>query len=106
MKYFCMVYLRKAKLAEIVYANGKIDAAAIAEANVSDIVEKWDEIVSSIKVTSYNALGAMACDCHPEITYHNGDYYYFGRKINTDIHFLIGFATRYSEKQLSIKLIE
>ena len=92
MKYFCKLKLSKAKVNELVYADGPKDAEAIARANIITLMENWDETFMSAEIFSFYDLGQMACNFHPEITFAHGLYYFSGRKINDDINFNIGFA--------------
>ena len=99
MKYFCKVKLSKAKVNELVYANGSKDAEAIARANVAILLEDWNETYISSEIFSFFTLGQMACNFHEDIMYAQGDYYFNGRKINDDIHFITGFADAYHDAQ-------
>lgn len=100
MKYFVTLKLRQAKLAEVVYANCYTDAESMARANVEDLVDKWDDKITDVSVVSFEDLGSLACIGSDQIKYHNGDYYYFGRKINNDMNFDNGFSKTYNQRNI------
>ena len=95
IKYFVEIQLTKSKLAEVVYANGAKNAEAIAEANSQNIIEQWGEIIRSFNTVSFYELGEMACACHADLIYVNGDYYYKGRKVSENTHFINGYGHAY-----------
>ena len=99
IKYFVEIQLTKSKLAEVVYANGTKNAEAIAEAKSQNIIEQWGEVVRSFTTVSFYELGEMACACHAELTYTNNEYYYKGRKVSENAHFINGYSHAYETNQ-------
>ena len=99
MKYFVRIKLSKARVNELVYADGPKDAEAIARANITNLLDEWDETFLSAEVISFFKLGQMACEFHPDITYSNAGYYYVGRRIDNDNNFNIGFSDAFHKNK-------
>lgn len=106
MKWFCKIELKKSSLAEVVYADGPMDAIATAEVNTADLVEKWGEAITAKSAVSFFTLGKKACNCDPMLSFYNGDYYYYGRKVSNDMNFNNGFAEEYERIAKLVKLDE
>ena len=104
MKYFVRIKLSKARVNELVYADGPKDAEAIARANITNLLDEWNETFLSAEVISFYELGQMACEFHPDITYSNAGYYYVGRRIDNDNNFMNGFANSFSANQVEREL--
>ena len=106
MKWFIEFELKKSKVNEIVYASGAMDAIAIAQAKVSNLLKSWNEQIIESHATSFETLGVMACNCHNTLSFYRGDYYYLGRKVNDDMNFLNGFGKEYEHIAKFTKLNE